>query len=296
MKIDGVFSGGGVKAFAYIGALEVLEEKEFSFVRVAGSSAGAIVSGMIAAGYTVKEMNQLFVDLDLNNFMDTSLLEKYVPIWKWFSLYFTMGLYKGDEFENWLYQVLAKKNVYTFHDLPKDSLRVVVADLTLGKIVVIPDDLERLYNIRPESFLVAKAIRMSASLPYFFRPEKMVNTHGGKSIVVDGAVLSNLPIWIFDQQTGRKRRPVLGLKLTASYDQIPAKKITNALDLTRDLIDTMRIAHDARYISTKHQEDILFLPVKDVHVADLELTKKDKDKLIAFGRMRASSFLKHWPS
>lgn len=296
MKIDGVFSGGGVKAFAYIGALEVLEEKGFSFVRVAGSSAGAIVSGMIAAGYSVKEIKELFINLDMNQFMDRSLVERYVPIWKWLSLYFTMGLYKGDRFENWLYQVLAEKNVYTFHDLPKDSLRVVVADLTLGKIVVIPDDLERVYNLRPESFLVAKAIRMSASLPYFFRPEKLVNTNREKSIVVDGAVLSNLPIWIFDQEKEKKQRPVLGMKLTASYDQLPAKKITNALDLTKDLIDTMRIAHDARYISTKHQEDILFLPVTDVTVADLDLSLKDKQQLIEFGKVRATSFLKHWPN
>ncbi|MFB1050387.1 patatin-like phospholipase family protein [Paraliobacillus sp. JSM ZJ581] len=296
MKIDGVFSGGGVKAFAYIGALEVLEEKNFSFVRVAGSSAGAIVSGMIAAGYTVKEMKQLFINLDLNHFMDTSMLEKYVPFWKWFSLYFSMGLYKGNRFENWLYQVLARKNVYTFHDLPKDSLRVVVADLTLGKIVVIPDDLQRLYNLRPESFLVAKAIRMSASLPYFFRPEKIINTNREKSVVVDGAVLSTLPIWIFDQEKEKKQRPVLGMKLTASYDQLPAKKITNALDLTKDLIDTMRIAHDARYISRKHQDNILFLPVTDVPVAELGLSTEDKQRLIKFGKVRASSFLKHWPN
>lgn len=39
MLIDGVFSGGGIKGFAYVGALQVLEEQNYRFKRVAGTSA-----------------------------------------------------------------------------------------------------------------------------------------------------------------------------------------------------------------------------------------------------------------
>lgn len=42
MLIDGVFAGGGVKAFAFIGALQAMEEKNFTFSRIAGTSAGAL--------------------------------------------------------------------------------------------------------------------------------------------------------------------------------------------------------------------------------------------------------------
>ena len=45
MRIDGVFSGGGLKGFALVGAYEVLEEKGYQFKRVAGTSAGAGASG-----------------------------------------------------------------------------------------------------------------------------------------------------------------------------------------------------------------------------------------------------------
>jgi NTE family protein len=51
MLIDGVFSGGGIKDFALIGAYQVLEENGFQFHRLAGTSAGAILAGFIAAGY-----------------------------------------------------------------------------------------------------------------------------------------------------------------------------------------------------------------------------------------------------
>ncbi|GGM40141.1 hypothetical protein GCM10011351_27820 [Paraliobacillus quinghaiensis] len=296
MKIDGVFSGGGVKAFAFIGVLEVLEERNFSFDRVAGTSAGAIVAGLLAAGYTSKELKKMFTELDLAQFMDGTILEKYLPFWKWLSVYFTMGLYKGKIFEEWLYQTLARKNIYTFRDLPKDSLKVVVADISEGKIVVIPDDLERLYGIHPDSFLVSKAIRMSASLPYFFRPEKLYSKTTGKSIIVDGAILSNLPMWVFEKDRSLRKRPLLGVKLSASYEQIPKKTISNALDLSRALITTMRIAHDTRYVSKKHKEDILFLPVNEVDVSELELSREAKDDLIKLGRTRAISFLTHWPN
>lgn len=295
MKIDGVFSGGGVKAFAFIGAIEVLEEKKITFERLAGTSAGAILAGLLAAGYTAKEIESMLIDLDLKKFMDTSYIEKYIPIWKVISLFVTMGIYKGDAFEQWVYQKLATKNIYTFRDLPTNHLKVVVADLSLGKIVVLPDDLERLYGIKPDSFLVARAIRMSASLPYFFRPKKLVNKTNQKSIIVDGAILSNIPMWVFDTDRSIRQRPLLGVKLSASYEQIPERKITNAFNLSQALITTMQLAHDARYISKKHADNLLFLPVKEVDVSDLAISKKEKEELIAFGKVRATSFLSHWP-
>ena len=58
MLIDGVFSGGGLKDFALVGAYQVLEEKGFRFQRVAGTSAGAILACFIAAGYTGKEIEE----------------------------------------------------------------------------------------------------------------------------------------------------------------------------------------------------------------------------------------------
>ena len=54
MLIDGVFSGGGLKGFALVGAYQVLEEKGYQFQRVAGTSAGAILASFIAAGYSAQ--------------------------------------------------------------------------------------------------------------------------------------------------------------------------------------------------------------------------------------------------
>lgn len=55
MKIDTVFSGGGVKAFAFIGALQGLSEGSIKIERVAGTSAGAIMQHLLQRD--TKQMN-----------------------------------------------------------------------------------------------------------------------------------------------------------------------------------------------------------------------------------------------
>ncbi|MGG3920846.1 patatin-like phospholipase family protein, partial [Geobacillus thermodenitrificans] len=52
MDIDIVFSGGGVKGFALIGAYEAIEEKGLRWKRLAGTSAGAMLAALLAAGYS----------------------------------------------------------------------------------------------------------------------------------------------------------------------------------------------------------------------------------------------------
>lgn len=56
-KIDLVFEGGGAKGMAFVGALrELLEGGQHQLGRLLGTSSGAIVSVLLAAGYTVQEM------------------------------------------------------------------------------------------------------------------------------------------------------------------------------------------------------------------------------------------------
>ena len=57
--LDGVFSGGGALGIAYAGALRAVQDHGFWFSRVAGTSAGAITSALIAAGYNAHEVEWL---------------------------------------------------------------------------------------------------------------------------------------------------------------------------------------------------------------------------------------------
>jgi len=296
MKIDGVFSGGGVKAYAFMGALKSIEENNLQLERVAGTSAGAIVASFIAASYRTDEINQLLQELDLQQFLDPPQITKMLPFSKWFFLYFQMGIYKGDKFEKWLHTKLAQKGVYTFNDLKPGYLKVVISDLTLGKLVVIPDDLKRLYNIEPENFLISKAIRMSAGFPYFFMPVKLSGKSKEKNIVVDGGLLSNFPLWIFENDHGNSKRPILGIKLSSSTEKSGPKKINNAFDMFHALFSTMKLAHDARYVSKSKENHIVFIPIENIDTINMHITKETKESLINLGKESTDKFLAHWPN
>ncbi|KZE45741.1 patatin-like phospholipase family protein [Rossellomorea marisflavi] len=290
MEIDGVFSGGGIKGFALIGAYQAVEEKGYTFKRLAGTSAGAIISAFIAAGYTSEEIAQLMDEVDVKTFMDASPFS--LPIIKWLMVYFRLGLYKGKALEAWIEEKLKAKGVETFADLPPHALRVIASDLSNGRMIVLPDDLES-YGIPKETFPVARAIRMSANLPFFFEPVRLKSLEG-TSITVDGGVLSNFPMWLFDKDNDKSERPVLGVKLSHDLTDQPKKVIKNAIELYQALFTTMRDAHDARYISRKHERNIVFIPTEGVMTTDFELDGTRKSELIEFGRSRTAEFLKYW--
>src|SRR5699024_7819813 len=110
MQIDGVFSGGGIKAYAYIGALLEIHQHNLTFKRVAGTSARSIIASFLAAGHTPSEIEKLTNQLDLKAFMDAPVITKYIPGTKWFFLDFQMGLYHGRRFEEWLQNKLDRKS------------------------------------------------------------------------------------------------------------------------------------------------------------------------------------------
>lgn len=292
MNIDGVFSGGGVKGFALIGAYEEIENRGFHFKRVAGTSAGSLIAALIAAGYTSSEMKELLDELDLTKFLDARRNWIPFPFAKWLFVYWRLGLYKGQELEKWMAEKLAAKGLKTFGDLPPQALRVIASDLTNGRLLVLPDDLEK-YGIDPNSFSIAKAIRMSCSLPYFFEPVKLRSANG-VNIVVDGGVLSNFPMWLFDKENVAKVRPVLGIKLSHNKYELPQNKIHNAIDMFGALFETMKDAHDARYISRKHAKNIIFIPTQGVLLTEFELTNEKKQAMVTLGKDAAKQFFKNW--
>src|SRR5690625_569285 len=128
MKIDGVFSGGGVKSYAFIGALKKIEKKSLSFERLAGTSAGAIIAALIAAEYEVEEIEHILSSLELKELLDAPKITQYIPFSKWLFLYFRMGLNNGEKLEQWLYKQLASKGKYKSKDFKDGNLKFFFGD------------------------------------------------------------------------------------------------------------------------------------------------------------------------
>jgi NTE family protein len=113
-----VFEGGGVKGIAYVGAMEVLEQKAITkqISRVGGTSAGAINAVLFAAGYSNSETLKILKNLNFNNFLDDS----WGLVRDTKRLVEDFGWYKGDFFHDWISKLVNQKlgspNV-TFRDL-----------------------------------------------------------------------------------------------------------------------------------------------------------------------------------
>lgn len=291
MLVDGVFSGGGMKALAIIGALQVVEERGIRFKRVAGTSAGAIIASFIAAGYSSEEILELLEQVDKKQLLDTPNVS--FPFFRWISIYWRLGLFKGDGLEKWIKEQLAKKGIKTFSDLPKGMLKIIASDLTRGKMIVFPDDLNR-YGRDMDNFSVARAVRMSCTIPYFYEPIKLYDTRGNQSIIVDGGVLSNFPIWLF-QSNGKGQRPIIGFRLSSNPEKKKNyNKIKNAIEMFHAIFDTMKDAHDARFVEKTDARQIIFLPVDTVSTTDFNLDEDKKQALLELGRQRAKKFFKKW--
>src|SRR5690606_8394719 len=73
VKIGLVLSGGGAKGLAHIGVLKVIDSLGIKIDYIAGTSMGAIVGSLYASGYSGKEIDSLFNDVNFNDILNDNL-------------------------------------------------------------------------------------------------------------------------------------------------------------------------------------------------------------------------------
>jgi NTE family protein len=294
MLIDAVFEGSGIKGIGLVGALHVMEKRGFVWNRLAGTSSGAIIASLLASGYSSEEIKQILMDLSFNDIVRPTWVQEIPIIGKWIYLIRHNGMYSSNRLESLITKLLLKKGVRTFGDLPNDKLKVIASDITLGRLLVLPDDLER-YGFVPEHFPVAKAVVMSSSLPFYFSPT-ILPVHGKRqySYIVDGALLSNFPIWIFDDDLNSADScPTFGFRMVGKNDGKPFK-IDGPISYVHALISTMLEAHDTKYIEEYDKLRSILVPSLDVRTTEFDLPPDQKVKLYNAGVQAATKFLKNW--
>jgi NTE family protein len=300
-KADAVFEGGGVKGIGLVGALEVMEQAGFVWNMVAGTSAGAIVAALVAAGYSAAELRQILESLDYRKFKDESFFDRVPILGQATSLLFEKGIYEGDYFEEWIRGLLAAKAVKTFGDLRAKAgalyehrLQLLVSDVSESRILVAPSGLPH-YGIDPDSFEVAHAVRMSMSIPFFFEPV----VHAGHHFV-DGGMLSNFPVWLFDRQPEpgaaadpAPRWPTFGFKLVEPAEGRP-NEIDSVIDYVKALVTTMMESHDKRHVEDADFLRTIAIPTVGVRSTEFELGAEKRTRLYESGRAAAREFLRTW--
>jgi NTE family protein len=217
-KADLVLEGGGVKGIGLLGAVLVLAEAGYSFPRVAGTSAGAIVASLVSAyqkaGRELRELVGVMNSVQYSRFADGPILERMTGrLGEGVELLLHEGAHPGNYLVEWLGAELEKAGVSTFADLAIDdpggslgehqrySLVVHTSDLSRRALVRLPWDYGQ-YGKPADGERVVDAVRASMSIPFYFRPVD-VKTATGTVTWVDGGLLSNFPVTVFDRTDGK---------------------------------------------------------------------------------------------
>jgi NTE family protein len=316
---DLVLEGGGVKGTGLVGALTALTSaaEPYTFHRVAGTSAGAIVASMLAAGYDTAAMNTIMTGLDFSKFQDNhGIFARHLEqIGEGLGLVLHEGLFLGEFLHDWIKQTLAARNVHTWADLKDDDpgsslppeqrykLVVIVSDVSRGRMLRLPWDYGPLLGVDPDIQPVADAVRSSAGIPFFFRPFHMaanpdVTRGHGEILCTDGGMLSNFPVSVFDRTDGQPPRwPTFGVKLSARLS--PAQGTwdpdADAIQLAKSLLTTMQKAHDQIYVDQPSVASrTIFVDTTGYNATDFNLTLADKQKLFNSGLTAGEKFLGKW--
>lgn len=165
-KLGVALSGGGVRGFAHIGVLEVLDEAQVPVDYLAGTSMGGIIAGLYAAGVPLKELARRVCGLSLLDIATPDPARR--------------GLFGQAKLAHLLAELLGSEQL-TFADL-RLPLAVVATDLEAGEPVLL------------HSGPLIPALLATAAFPIVFAPVY----HQGRWLV-DGGALNNVPVDIVRQ-------------------------------------------------------------------------------------------------
>lgn len=315
---DLVLEGGGLKGIGLTGAVAALLRAGYDFPRAAGTSAGAIAAALVAAGAPADELEGAMGRLRYASVPDRG--PPRIPfLSESLSLLHSGGAYEGDYIHDFVRDELERLGVRTFGDLRRErepgddplvepdqryKLVVTATDVTRGRLLRLPWEYERQLGLDPDEQLVADAVRASISIPLYFDP--VVVRHGatGEPItLVDGGVLSNYPIEIFDRRDGvAPRWPTLGVKilpdLPAGDPELFPGLVLPALPPVRLLervVATAIVGIDQTTVERPCvRRRTIFVDTSEVGIVEFDASASQRAAVVENGRVAAEEFLAGW--
>ncbi len=314
MHADLVLEGGGVKGIGLVGAIARLEH-DYTIERVAGTSVGALVGALVAAGYSGTELEAEVLAFPFDKVKRADRLDQLPVVGPTLSIAIERGIWETTFVREYLARLLERKGVRTFRDLklPDDEsslaedrryrLVVTTTDITSGELLYFPWDYRQRFGLDPDEQHVADAVAASIAIPFFFEPVTLTDSEGLEHVLVDGGTLSNFPIGVFDRTDGRPPRwPTFGMKIIprlpegtpdlfrfASMVPIPGVRHLEAL------IATMIVGRDQTFLSQPCVgARTIQVDTGGTGVTQFDLSDAQKQELRDNGWKAADQFLSSW--
>jgi NTE family protein len=327
-----ILDGGGVKGAALVGCLQAATDQGIKFIGYGGTSAGSIVALLASVGYSPEQIKEIMIEeINFNDFLDGADNDlnrlKKIPqefITSFFKTLFlwqnkdlidklnkNLGLCNAKTLTDFLLEKIKNSPIFqektsnnpdlrqriqnatdiTFQEL-KDlgcyPLKVVASDIKSHKAVIYPqDEGEEALN-----YSVIKAVRASMCFPFVFTPVRPENG----SVLVDGGLSSNLPIFLFQKERSINHKPVIAFDLCDEEDNIPAQtNNTKEYQLGEFLGDMLATALESSDDLLRQVIDNIYhvrIPLpKDINTLDFSIDKEKRKRLFDRGHSVTSSFI-----
>ena len=275
LKYTCLFGGGAIRGMAYVGTIRALEELGIEYDIIGGSSVGSVMAALIASGYKSYELENLFMKVNFDLFKDIHL-----------GIGQPFALSKGEIFQDWLNELLAKKadNVrgrnVKFKDIAK-PLVIITTDLTKFCCQEFSD------TVTPD-FEIAQAIKISSSMPGLMAPFKY-----NDSFLVDGDLQKASPMWRLSNTLRESESRILEFRLEGDYSKDEKNPISfiNTIyscvtDIATDFV-TELYGNNDRY-------DCIRINTGDIFFADFNLNKDARRNLINIGYNQTMKYFKEF--
>lgn len=287
-KVGLVFGGGGARGAAQVGALKVIEEAGIPIDYVVGTSIGAIVGGLYAAGYHADQLETMFCQQQWLSLLtdrkeqyggDVYRVEKGVTYIFGFPILdknnTAFGILRGGKVEQTIDSMLAVNNCVEFENL-KTPFACVAAEMMTAREVVL------------DKGTLPQAIRASMAIPGIFKPVKI----DGRQLV-DGGMLNNLPV---DVAKRMGADIVIAIDLQQGEPEKPEQK-ENPLQSITDMLGVSALANWAlqrpdqqKYFENRQKADIYVNP----DLIDYDISSFGNNNMAQMIAIGQKAMRQHW--
>ncbi|MCJ0743311.1 patatin-like phospholipase family protein [Pedobacter montanisoli] len=285
-KVGLVFSGGGAKGLAHIGTLKALEENNIPVDYITGTSMGAIVGGLYAAGYSPSQIEKIALSKDFQDWVNGRYTSDY-------SFYFQKNPPNASS-------INAKLNIDTglrlsfrsslINDIP---LNFALLELFSQASAIAKDNFNQLFvpyrcmvsdvlsqkSITMSKGSLADAVRASMTVPLIYRPIRI-----NDKLYFDGGIYNNFPADVMQKEFSPDI--IIGANVSSkTYNEYPKNddRLMNRLLMYMFLAksDSTLVGKEGIYIEPNLSDysSTNFVPVAEIIQKGYEATMANMEQI-----------------
>jgi NTE family protein len=280
------FKGGGVLGIAYAGAIKVLENNGLlaPIEKVAGTSAGAITAALVCLNYTADEITGIVNATSFKSFEDKKDVLRIATRY---------GIYQGNTLLTWIEGTITQKGFSadaTFADFKNKGCK----DLHVFSSDLNTQSLKHFSFETTPNVVVAQAIRASMSIPMFFEAWQFPNNNPDNHIYVDGGLIYNYPLTIFDTN-GEPNAETLGFYLSDLQNAAPTNdnlSYDHVFEYIKILFETLMDSQDVDFDEDSEQaKRTVMIDDLGISATDFDLTQDQETALYNSGFKYTTNYL-----